>query len=68
VNVTPKRWLHDDALRLIPCDVRTQGVMVECEVTTPASAKGRTVYLHVPPDMIADLLLALRAEAIEQRR
>lgn len=67
MNVTPKRWF-DESLRMLASDPRTTGVWFECEVTSPPSSRGRTAYLHIPPSMIADMLLALRAEAIEQRR
>lgn len=57
--VTPKR-LYDDRVAALPS---ADGVWVQCEVTYPPSAVGRSVDVFVPDDLVTSMLLEFRDRA-----
>lgn len=66
MNATPKRWLSSRG----PMISRSpdQGLWIECEVTSPPSAKGKSVDVYFPPDLVTPTLLAFRDAAREMRQ
>ena len=65
MNAQPKRqW--DGTIATIPAP--DHHMVIECKITYPPSAEGRTVYLHIPAEDVTDMLLALRDQAREMRR
>lgn len=65
MNVKPKRYHIDkDKLVMIYGDF----LVVECEVYSPPSAEGRTVYVFLDDDDVTGLLGECRAAAIRHRK
>jgi hypothetical protein len=50
----------------VPCKAE-DGLMIECEAVGPKSARGRTVYVHVPAEQVVALLRLTRQSAAAQR-
>jgi hypothetical protein len=65
MNIRPKRWLHDGALRTTPSGDKF--FILECEAISPPSSVGRTVYLWLDVEETTDLLKELRGKAIADR-
>lgn len=63
MNVTPRLTL-DGELRTIPA---TDFLVIECEVSSPPSAKGKTVYACFDVETTTKLVIAAREAAIHHR-
>jgi hypothetical protein len=66
--VQPKRAslaAGPDTIKLMPS--APGDLALECVVTGPTSAAGRTVYLHVPADQVPALLKVARWAAVKVR-
>ena len=66
MNVTPKHYLNDDAIRTIPSEDKGT-LVIECEVRNPPSAKGKTVYVIFEPADVTKALLLMRDAARRAR-
>ncbi len=58
----PARYGGSDGVKLVLSDNATD-LWLECEVTSPPSAAGRTVYVRVPQPQVVDVLKAARDAA-----
>lgn len=64
MNVKPKRWWGEERLRTVPA---TGAFVLECEVISPPSSRGKTVYLILDTEETTLLLKDLRDQAIADR-
>lgn len=68
VQPKPAYFRADPAtIKVIPGENWPAELFIECEVTSPPSMKGRTVYLRLPQEQIPAVLKAARSTAIKAR-
>jgi hypothetical protein len=65
MNIKPKRYITGGLKTVIP---EKGWVVLECEVISPKSSEGKTVYAYFDPQDVTDALLLLRDAAIRSRR
>jgi hypothetical protein len=55
-----------ETIKIMPSDWPAE-LVIECEITSPKSMAGRTVYLRVPAEQIPAVLKVARDTAIKAR-
>lgn len=68
MNVQPKHWGPDKRPSSAMWHADGLGVVIECEVLSPASMTNRTVYVHLMGEDVEFYLKELRDLAIARRQ